>query len=55
MVHPCDQASLGAMFEAVQLGLIEPILVGPQTTIRAAAVALNRYCGRPLVQVAGVL
>ena len=34
VAHPCDAASLGAVFEAVELGLIEPILVGPQAKIR---------------------
>ena len=30
------------MFEAVELGLIEPILVGPQAKIAAAAEALGK-------------
>ena len=42
VVHPCDQPSLGAVFEAVELGLIEPVLVGPQTKIAAAAAALGK-------------
>ncbi|MBD2748601.1 phosphate acetyltransferase [Microvirga sp. BT688] len=42
VAHPCDAASMGAVFEAVGLGLIEPILVGPPDKIRAAAAALNR-------------
>ena len=42
VVHPCDAASLGAVFEAVGLGLIEPILVGPQARITAAAEALGK-------------
>ncbi|SCX82502.1 phosphate acetyltransferase [Microvirga guangxiensis] len=42
VAHPCDAASMGAVFEAVELGLIEPILVGPPDKIRAAAAALNR-------------
>jgi phosphate acetyltransferase len=33
---------MGAVFEAVGLGLIEPILVGPPDKIQAAAAALNR-------------
>lgn len=42
MVHPCDAASLSAVFEAAELGLIKPILVGPQARIRAAAAALGK-------------
>lgn len=41
VAHPCDAASLDAVFEATALGLIEPILVGPQAKIAAAATALN--------------
>ncbi|MFO1150728.1 MAG: phosphate acetyltransferase [Alsobacter sp.] len=37
VAHPCDATSLGAAFEAAELGLIEPILVGPAAKIRAAA------------------
>lgn len=37
VVHPCDPASLGAALEAAEMGLIEPILVGPLAKIRAAA------------------
>jgi phosphotransacetylase len=36
-VHPCDALSLGAAAEAAQAGLIAPILVGPESKIRAAA------------------
>ncbi|WP_262265720.1 phosphate acetyltransferase [Microvirga yunnanensis] len=42
VAHPCDVASLGAVFEAAELGLIEPILVGPQARIGAAAEALGK-------------
>jgi phosphate acetyltransferase len=42
VVHPCDAASLGAVFEAIELNLIEPILVGPQAKITAAAEALGK-------------
>ena len=41
VVHPCDHASLGAVIEAAALGLIEPILVGPEQKIRATAAALK--------------
>ena len=42
VVHPCDTASLGAVFEAAELGLIDPILVGPQAKIAAAAQSLAK-------------
>jgi len=42
VAHPCDAASLGAVFEAVALGLLEPILVGPKAKIAAAAAALGK-------------
>jgi phosphate acetyltransferase len=42
VAHPCDQASLDAVFEAAELGLIEPILVGPRAKIMAAADALGK-------------
>jgi phosphate acetyltransferase len=42
VVHPCDAASLGAVFDAAGLGLIDPILVGPRARITAAAAALGR-------------
>lgn len=42
VAHPCDAASLGAVFEALELGLIEPILVGPEGKIAASAQALGK-------------
>src|SRR5207248_10105024 len=39
--HPCDEASLDAALEAASLGLIEPILVGPEEQIAAAAAKLS--------------
>jgi phosphate acetyltransferase len=42
VAHPCDAASLGAVFEAASLGLIEPILVGPPAKIRAVAQASGK-------------
>ncbi|EIM29411.1 phosphate acetyltransferase [Microvirga lotononidis] len=42
VAHPCDAASLGAVFEAVELGLIDPILVGPQAKITGTAQALGK-------------
>ncbi|MDI4664036.1 phosphate acetyltransferase [Xanthobacter autotrophicus] len=37
VAHPCDGVSLGAAVEAAELGLIEPIFVGPPAKIAAAA------------------
>jgi phosphotransacetylase/acyl dehydratase len=37
VVHPCDLASLSGASEAAAAGLILPVLVGPETKIRAAA------------------
>ena len=42
VAHPCDQASLSAVFEAVELGLIEPVLVGPRAKIVSAAEAVGK-------------
>ncbi|MGO4388670.1 phosphate acetyltransferase [Microvirga sp. 2YAF29] len=46
VAYPCDAASLGAVFEAADLGLIEPILVGPLARIKAAAEALGKDVSR---------
>ena len=37
VAHPCDESSLRGALEAAELGLIEPILVGPQQKIEAVA------------------
>jgi phosphotransacetylase len=37
VVHPCDETSVQAACEAAALGLIAPILVGPEAKILAAA------------------
>ncbi|WP_244877914.1 bifunctional enoyl-CoA hydratase/phosphate acetyltransferase [Croceibacterium atlanticum] len=37
IAHPCSPAAIMAACEAVEAGLIEPILVGPESRIRAAA------------------
>ena len=37
VAHPCDDASLGAVVEAAQAGIITPILVGPTEKIHRAA------------------
>jgi phosphotransacetylase/acyl dehydratase len=39
IVHPCDRDSLRGSIEAATLGLIVPVLVGPEAKIRAAAEA----------------
>ena len=37
VAHPCDKSSLESAIDAARMGLIKPILVGPQAKIRAAA------------------
>jgi len=37
VAHPCDASSLSGAMEAAQLGLIQPILVGPEARIRQVA------------------
>jgi phosphotransacetylase/acyl dehydratase len=37
VVHPCDKLALAAAVEVAQLGLVVPILIGPESKIRAAA------------------
>ncbi|WKB55539.1 phosphate acetyltransferase [Eleftheria terrae] len=37
VVYPCDRSSLEGALEAAELGLIEPILVGPRAQIEAVA------------------
>ncbi|MDR3099125.1 MAG: bifunctional enoyl-CoA hydratase/phosphate acetyltransferase [Paraburkholderia sp.] len=37
VAHPCDVSSLTGALDAARLGLIEPILVGPEAKIRAVA------------------
>lgn len=37
VVHPCDRESLSGAVEAAKRGFIDPILVGPENKIRAAA------------------
>ncbi|APE48013.1 phosphate acetyltransferase [Delftia sp. HK171] len=39
VAYPCDAGSLQAAMQAAQAGLITPLLVGPETRIRAAAQA----------------
>ena len=37
VVHPCDESALRGPVEAAELGIIEPILVGPTTKIKKVA------------------
>ena len=37
VAYPCDESSLSGAIDAARLGLIVPILVGPEATIRAVA------------------
>src|SRR5690349_16271256 len=37
VAHPCDESSLRGAIEAAEAGLIVPILVGPESKIRAVA------------------
>lgn len=37
VAHPCDAGSIEAAVQAAALGLIDPILVGPEAKVRAAA------------------
>ena len=37
VAHPCDRSSLEAIIVATRLGIIQPILVGPEQRIRATA------------------
>ena len=51
VVHPCDQISIEGAVEAAQLGLIDPILVGPPARIRDAAGLAKADISRfPLVE-----
>lgn len=39
VAHPCDESSLAGAADAAKLGLIVPILVGPQARVRSVAAA----------------
>ncbi|QFU14793.1 phosphate acetyltransferase [Microvirga thermotolerans] len=45
VVHPCDEASLDAALEASDLGLMDPILIGPTAKVSAAAARLRKDLG----------
>jgi phosphate acetyltransferase len=50
IAHPCDQVSLESAVEAARLGLIAPILVGPEARIRAVAAKSNiDIAGLPII------
>ena len=38
VAHPCDETSLKGAVEAAELGILQPILVGPRAKIEAVAV-----------------
>ena len=42
VVHPCDEAAIDGALAAAARGLIEPLLVGPESRIRAAAARAGR-------------
>ncbi|WP_136657680.1 bifunctional enoyl-CoA hydratase/phosphate acetyltransferase [Nitratireductor sp. XY-223] len=42
VVHPCDEKSLTGALEAMNQGMIEPVLIGPQAKIEAAAAGIGR-------------
>jgi phosphate acetyltransferase len=46
VVHPCDETSLRGPVEAAELGIIEPILVGPKAKIESNAAAHKIDIGR---------
>src|SRR5580765_754305 len=41
VAHPCDEGSLRGALEAAQLGLIQPLLVGPKARIAALLAELR--------------
>ncbi|UPG83853.1 bifunctional enoyl-CoA hydratase/phosphate acetyltransferase [Luteibacter aegosomatis] len=42
IIHPCDALSLHGALEATALGLIEPVLFGPEKRIREVAAEIDR-------------
>ena len=48
VAHPCDESSLRGAVEAAELGILQPILVGPRARIEAVAgqfgLDISRYC-----------
>ena len=41
VAHPCDESSLRGALEAAELGILQPILVGPRNKIEAVAKQFN--------------
>ena len=41
VVHPCDQSSLEGAINAAEMGLIRPILIGPEAKIAGVAQAVQ--------------
>ena len=37
VAHPCDESSLKGAVEAAEMGILQPILVGPRARIEAVA------------------
>ncbi|HET6491415.1 MAG TPA: phosphate acetyltransferase [Burkholderiales bacterium] len=55
VAYPCDEPSIQGAMDAARLGLIAPILVGPEARIRAEASAHNiDLDGASIVDVAGI-
>jgi phosphate acetyltransferase len=53
IAHPCDDVSLQSAIEAARIKLIEPILVGPTTKVKAAAEKAELdISGYPLIDAA---
>jgi phosphate acetyltransferase len=46
VAHPCDDTSLRGALEAAQMGLIAPVLVGPEAKIRSVAAEHGLDLGR---------
>ncbi len=54
VAYPCDQSSLQGALDAARMGLIAPILVGPEARIRAEAKAHDiDLAGVQIVDIAG--
>lgn len=45
VAHPCNSFALGSALDAAEIGLIEPVLVGPAARIRAAAIQAGKDPG----------
>ena len=45
VAHPCDESSLSAAVDAARIGLVAPLLVGPEARIKAVAEKYNLDLG----------